>query len=50
LVNFSSLVILANEILSARPKENSPTSGLLRLLVARGGIEPPIQGVLILMS
>ena len=25
-------------------KENSPTSGLLRFLVARGGIEPPTQG------
>ena len=26
------------------PKENSPTNGLLRFLVARGGIEPPTQG------
>jgi hypothetical protein len=26
------------------PNKNSPTSGLLRFLVARGGIEPPTQG------
>jgi hypothetical protein len=32
------------------PKENSPTSGLLRFLVARGGIEPPTQGFSILCS
>jgi hypothetical protein len=25
-------------------KKNSPTSGLLCFLVARGGIEPPTQG------
>ena len=31
-------------------KENSPTSGLLRFLVARGGIEPPTQGFSILCS
>ncbi len=31
-------------------KENSPTSGLLRFLVARGGIEPPTQGFSMLCS
>jgi len=31
-------------------KENSPTSGLLRFLVARGGIEPPTQGFSTLIS
>ena len=34
------ILILGNGTSSARPKENSPTSGLLRFLVARGGIEP----------
>jgi len=29
-------------------KGNSPTSGLLRFLVARGGIEPPTQGCQVL--
>ncbi len=31
-------------------KENSPTSGLFKFLVARGGIEPPTQGFSILCS